>query len=257
MLQINSVSKKFVTGADVHTALDNVNLHVEKGDFITMIGSNGAGKSTLFNSISGNITVDSGQIILDGKDITFLPPHKRAGKIGRLFQDPMRGTAPDMTVAENLALAYHSGSWLAPITKNDKEFFYQLLKDMDLGLENRMERLAGLLSGGQRQALSLLMATVNAPSLLLLDEHTAALDPAAAEKVLAMTEKVIHDNNLTCIMVTHNMSQALELGNRLIMMDSGRIVADIRARQKKDMTVNDLISMFKSTGNTTDRVLLG
>ncbi len=257
MLKIENLSKTFKTGIEQRTALDNVSLHVKNGDFITMIGSNGAGKSTLFNTIIGSVLPDKGKIILSGTDITFSSPHQRARKIGCLFQDPMRGTAPGMTVAQNLALAYHSGNWLAPLTKADKEYFYYKLKDIDIGLEDRLDRLVGLLSGGQRQALSLVMATINSPQLLLLDEHTAALDPYTTEKILDMTDRIIKENNLTCIMITHDMNSALQLGNRIVMMDNGRVLADIGKDEKSNMSIDDLIGFFKNSSHATDRVLLG
>lgn len=260
MLTIQEISKTFNPGTNnSKTALNKLSLHVPKGDFITIIGSNGAGKSTLFNAICGGFYVDEGSIQLDGKDITFDQEHKRAKSIGHLFQDPMRGSAPGMTIEENLALAAGHGGWFSSISRSDRELFRERLAMLDMGLENRMKQPVGLLSGGQRQALTLLMSTFNPPKLLLLDEHTAALDPATAEKVLAMTKRVIAENKLTCLMVTHNMQSALELGNRTIMMDSGRVIFDTSGEDRSKLSVNDLLRLFhEKTGETldNDRMLL-
>ena len=264
MLNIVDISKTFNPGTvNEKTALSHLSLHLQPGDFVSIIGSNGAGKSTLLNAIAGSFYVDNGSITLDGKDITFTPDHKRSKVIGRLFQDPLKGTAPSMTIEENLALAYlRSAQGKAPfsrITKKDKEYFSEKLKLLGMGLENRMRQPVGLLSGGQRQALTLLMATLVTPKLLLLDEHTAALDPGTAEKVLELTRTVIADNHITCLMVTHNMKQALELGNRTLMMADGDIVLDVSGKERTGMTVDDLLRRFKAgTGKDldNDRILL-
>ena len=225
MLELKNVSKTFNPGTeDEKKALENVTLTVKDGDFISIIGANGAGKSTLFNAICGSFLTDSGKIILNGRDITMLPEYKRARVIGRLFQDPMRGSAPDMSIEENLALAAGRGGWLSRVSKADKEEFREKLSLLGMGLENRMKQHVGQLSGGQRQALTLMMATMNTPQLLLLDEHTAALDPATAEKVLDITKKTVEENNLTCLMITHNMQSALDLGNRTVMMNNGKVI---------------------------------
>ncbi len=260
MLKIDSISKTFNPGTvNEKTAIKDLSLHLKKGDFATIIGSNGAGKSTLFNAICGDFLTDSGSVALDGKDITFLPQHARAKNIGRLYQDPMRGSAPGMTIEENLALAAGSGGWLSHVSRADRKKFREKLKLLDIGLENRMEQPVGLLSGGQRQALTLLMATMVPPKLLLLDEHTAALDPATAEKVLDLTRRIVEENNLTCLMITHNMQSALELGNRVIMMDSGNIVLDIGGEEKKGLTVESLLRKFHAGAGKdldNDRILL-
>ena len=260
MLSISHISKTFNPGTiDAKKALDDLSLEVKKGDFITIIGANGAGKSTLFNAISGSFITDSGKIILDGTDITLMPEHKRAKQVGRLFQDPMRGSAPGMTVEENLALAAGKGGWLSFVSKADKKLFRERVALLNMGLENRMSQPVGLLSGGQRQALTLMMATINPPKLLLLDEHTAALDPATAEKVLELTETIVKDNNLTCLMVTHNMQSALDLGNRTIMMNQGNVVMDVEGDERKALTVPDLLLKFKEAAGKdldNDRMLL-
>ena len=260
MLNISHISKTFNPGTvNEKKALSDLSLCLEPGDFVTIIGSNGAGKSTLFNAVSGSFFTDSGSIELDGQDITFQPEFKRAKSIGRLFQDPMRGSAPGMTIEENLALAAGSGGWFSHITRRDKERFRAQLSLLEMGLEDRMKQPVGLLSGGQRQALTLLMATMNPPWLLLLDEHTAALDPGTAEKVLKITREVVAENQITTLMVTHNMQQALELGNRTLMMDAGRIVLDVQGEERKGMTVSDLLARFKAgagRGLDNDRILL-
>lgn len=260
MLTLDNISKTFNPGTvNSKLALDKLSLDVENGDFITVIGANGAGKSTMFNAISGVFMTDSGSIILDGKDITFMPEYKRSKTIGRLFQDPMKGSAPDMTIEENLALAAGRGGWLSRIKKSDREFFREKLSELDMGLENRMNNPVGLLSGGQRQALTLMMATINPPKLLLLDEHTAALDPKTAEKVLELTTKIVDENKLTCLMVTHNMQSALELGNRTIMMMDGRIIYDVKGKEREKLSVQDLLDRFKENAGralTNDRMLL-
>lgn len=246
MLTISHVSKSFNPGTvNEKKALTDLSLHLAPGDFVTIIGSNGAGKSTLFNAIAGDFLADSGSIILDGQDITFAPAHKRSKHIGRLFQDPMRGSAPGMTIEENLSMASGRGGWLSHITRSDRALFRDKLALLDMGLEDRMRQPVGLLSGGQRQALTLLMATFCPPKLLLLDEHTAALDPATAEKVLEITKDVVAEHQITTLMVTHNMRQALELGNRTLMMDSGGIVLDVAGEQRAKMTVADLLAQFK------------
>ena len=260
MLTISHISKTFNPGTvNEKRALTDLSLHLAPGDFVTIIGSNGAGKSTLFNAISGSFYVDSGSIVVDGKDVTFMPEYKRARHIGRLFQDPMRGSAPGMTIEENLALAAGSGGWFSHMTRGDRERFRDRLALLDMGLEDRMKQPVGLLSGGQRQALTLLMATMNPPWLLMLDEHTAALDPATAEKVLDITRRVVEENHITTLMVTHNMQDALAMGNRTLMMDSGRIVLDVSGEERAGMTVADLLERFhRGAGRALDddRILL-
>ena len=260
MLKISHISKTFNPGTiNEKKAITDLSLELKKGDFATIIGSNGAGKSTLFNAICGDFFTDSGSIELDGRDITFTPQHARARSIGRLYQDPMRGTAPGMTIEENLALAAGKGGWLSHVTHQEKERFHEELKLLDIGLEARMSQPVGLLSGGQRQALTLLMATMNPPKLLLLDEHTAALDPGTAEKVLNLTRRIVEEHQLTCLMITHNMNSALELGNRILMMDSGNIVLNIGGEEKKNMTVEGLLEKFRIGAGKAldnDRILL-
>ena len=265
MLKLSGVSKTFNPGTvNEKKALTNVDLRLERGDFITIVGSNGAGKSTLFNAISGVFFADAGSIVLDGEAITFQPEYRRSREIGRLFQDPMKGTAPHMTIEENLALAYlraakHQRAFFSRVNKEDKAFFREQLSLLGMGLEARMRQPVGLLSGGQRQALTLLMATMVPPKLLLLDEHTAALDPGTAEKVLALTKDIVARQNITCLMVTHNMKNALELGNRTLMMDAGRIVLDIGGEERKGLTVEDLLSRFRAGAGKdldNDRILL-
>lgn len=260
MLSLSHISKTFNPGTvNEKKAITDLSLHLEPGDFVTIIGSNGAGKSTLFNAIAGSFFTDSGSIFLDGKDITFQPEFRRAKQMGRLFQDPMRGSAPGMTIEENLALAAGSGGWFSRITRRDKERFRDQLALLDMGLENRMRQPVGLLSGGQRQALTLLMATMVPPKLLLLDEHTAALDPATAEKVLRLTREIVEGERITCLMITHNMKNALELGNRTFMMDAGRVVLDISGEERKGLTVDDLLERFRAGAGKNldnDRILL-
>ncbi len=260
MLTLTNVTKIFNAGTvDEKVALNNVNLHINKGDFATIIGSNGAGKSTLFNAIAGSFYTDAGTITLDGKDITLMPDHQRSKTIGRLFQDPMKGSAPGMTIEENLALAAGRGGWLGRVKKSDRELFREKLAELSMGLEDRMTQKVGLLSGGQRQALTLVMATINPPKLLLLDEHTAALDPGTAEKVLDLTERVIKQYSLTCLMITHNMQSALELGNRTLMMEQGNIIYDVSGEERSGLTVNDLLAKFKEASGKSldnDRMLL-
>lgn len=260
MLDINGVSKTFNPGTtDAKLALNKLSLRLKEGEFASIIGANGAGKSTLFNAICGSFLCDEGSISLDGEDITLQPEHKRSEKIGRLFQDPLRGTAPNMTIEENLALAAGTGKWFSRTSRAQREEYREKLRLLNMGLEDRMKQNVGLLSGGQRQALTLMMATINVPKLLLLDEHTAALDPAAAEKVLELTERIVGENGLTCLMVTHNMSSALKLGSRTIMMDGGRIIMDLCGHERKGMTVDNLTAAFrKGTGRSldNDRMLL-
>lgn len=264
MLEIKNVYKTFHPGTvNAKTAISGLSLKLEEGDFVTIIGSNGAGKSTLFNAIAGAFYVDEGNIELDGKDITFVPEYKRSRNIGRLFQDPMGGTAPGMTIEENLSLSYLRASKgsnpFSRITKKDKEIFREKIKTLNMGLEDRMNQSVGLLSGGQRQALTLLMATMVTPKLLLLDEHTAALDPGTAEKVLNLTKEIVEREHITCMMITHNMHQALELGNRTFMMSDGKIVLDVRDEEREKMTVEDLLLRFREGAGRrldNDRILL-
>ena len=260
MLKIENVSLTFNPGTvNEKKALENLSLHLEKGDFVTILGSNGAGKSTLFNAIAGTFLPDSGKIYLDGKDITKLPDYKRSKEIGRLFQDPLKGTAPSMTIEENLALAYlrasNSKSPFSMVSKADREEFRERLKMLNLGLEDRMNQPVGLLSGGQRQALTLLMATLVTPKILLLDEHTAALDPGTAEIVLDLTKRIVAENNITCLMITLNLASSLALGNRTIMMAGGRIVLDLKNEQRSGLTVDDLLRMFRNQGLDNDRIM--
>lgn len=239
--------------------IHDLSLHLDPGDFVTIIGSNGAGKSTLFNAICGDFLTDSGSIVVNGQDVTFMPSYKRSKHIGRLFQDPMRGSAPGMTIEENLALAAGSGGWFSHVGAREKKSFRDRLAQLDMGLEDRMRQPVGLLSGGQRQALTLLMSTMNPPWLLLLDEHTAALDPATAEKVLEITKDVVAEHSITTLMVTHNMTQALELGNRTLMMNAGDIVLDVSGEERAHMTVNDLLDRFRQGAGKAldnDRMLL-
>ena len=260
MLTLSHISKTFNPGTvNEKKALTDISLHLDAGDFATIIGANGAGKSTLFNAIGGSFLADSGTIVLDGEDITFKPEYRRARCIGRLFQDPMSGSAPGMTIEENLALASGHGGWLSHLGNADRELFREKLAQLGMGLEDRLRQPVGLLSGGQRQALTLMMATIVPPKLLLLDEHTAALDPGTAEKVLELTKKIVAENKLTCLMITHNMQSALELGNRTLMMDSGRIILDVGGGERSSLTVNDLLERFKAgVGKAldNDRMLL-
>ena len=260
MLKINNISKTFYPGTvNEKQALKDLSLHLDKGDFVTILGSNGAGKSTLFNAIAGTFPVDSGTIRLDGTNITSQPDYKRSKYIGRMFQDPLKGTAPNMTIEENLALAYmRASSHTSPfsmISKADRAGFREKLAQLELGLEDRMDHPVGLLSGGQRQALTLLMATLVTPKLLLLDEHTAALDPDTAEKVLELTRKIVAENGITCLMITHNIPSALSLGNRTIMMHNGSIVLELAGEERANMTTEDLLKAFHRQGISNDRVL--
>ena len=258
MLTLTNIQKTFGIGTvNEKKALKGIDLHLDRGDFVTVLGSNGAGKSTLFGAIAGSFQPDTGSVVLDGRDITALPDYKRSKVIGRLFQDPLRGTAPSMTIEENMALAYlrasHARSPFSTVTKADRAGFREKLSMLGLGLEDRMDHPVGLLSGGQRQALTLLMAAMNKPRILLLDEHTAALDPKTAEKVLTMTKKVIGRDHLTSLMITHNMRDALRFGNRLIMMNAGRIVVDVNAEEKAKLTIPDLLALFeKASGSALD-----
>ena len=260
MLKINNISKTFNPGTvNEKKALSGLSLHLEKGDFVTILGSNGAGKSTLFGAIAGSFPVDEGDIRLDGQNITSQPDYKRSKYIGRLFQDPLKGTAPNMTIEENLALAYmRASSHTSPfsmISKADRVDFRERLAQLELGLEDRMDHPVGLLSGGQRQALTLLMATLVTPKLLLLDEHTAALDPATAEKVLNLTEKIVRENGITCLMITHNIPSALSLGNRTIMMNNGQIVLELSGERRANITTEELLRAFHEQGMSNDRIL--
>ena len=260
MLELKNISKPVHPGTvNEKKALDGLSLTLEAGDFVTIVGSNGAGKSTLFNAIAGSFYVDAGSVVVAGNDVTYMPEYKRARHIGRLFQDPMRGTAPHMTIEENLALAAGSGGWFSPMTKGDRARFRDKLALLDMGLEDRMRQPVGLLSGGQRQALTLLMATMVPPWLLLLDEHTAALDPATAEKVLHITREVVAEHKITTLMITHNMQNALDLGNRTLMMDGGGIVLDIQGEERAHMTVSGLLERFRAGAGKAldnDRILL-
>ena len=263
MLTLDHISKTFNPGTiNEKRALDGLSLHLKPGDFVTVIGGNGAGKSTMLNAVAGVWPVDDGRIILDGVDVTAMPEYRRAQYIGRVFQDPMMGTAANMQIEENLALAARRGKkrtlrW--GVTKAEREEYHERLKTLGLGLEDRMTAKVGLLSGGQRQALTLMMATFKPPKLLLLDEHTAALDPATAEKVLEITRQTVSENRITTLMVTHNMHQALELGNRTLMMDRGHIILDVAGAERAGMTVEDLLAKFKSGAGKAldnDRILL-
>ena len=265
MLILKNVSKTFNPGTvNEKCALNNVNLTLKKGDFATIIGSNGAGKSTLFNAITGVFFVDRGLIVLGDEDITYEREHVRSKVIGHLFQDPLKGTAPHMTIEENMALAYlrtttSKNAYFSRIRQADKKKFREQLALLNMGLEDRMKQPVGLLSGGQRQALTLLMATMVTPKILLLDEHTAALDPATAEKVLELTKQIVKERQITCLMVTHNMHQALELGNRTLMMNAGQIVLDVEGEARKKMSVEDLLSQFAVKAGEAldnDRILL-
>ncbi len=254
MLKITNLQKTFNPGTvNAKTALAGVDLHLKDGDFVTVIGGNGAGKSTILNAIAGVWKPDYGTIEIDGIDVTNMPEHKRAQYLGRVFQDPMKGTSPDMEIDENLSIAARRGTkrrlvW--GIRKGERETYRKMLADLELGLEDRLSAKVGLLSGGQRQALTLLMATLRRPKLLLLDEHTAALDPKTAAKVLEITDKVVRENHLTTLMITHNMRDAITYGNRLIMMNEGRIVVDVEGEEKKNLTIEDLMSLFtKASGN--------
>ena len=263
MLDLQHISKTFNPGTvNAKTALRDLSLTLHEGDFVTVIGGNGAGKSTMLNAVAGSFSVDTGRIMIDGTDVTHLPEHKRAAFIGRVFQDPMMGTAPTMQIEENLALAARRGQrrglkW--GVTNAEREEYHEKLKMLGLGLEDRMTAKVGLLSGGQRQALTLLMASLKRPKLLLLDEHTAALDPTTAAKVLELSNKIVAENGLTAMMITHNMTDAIRHGNRLIMMNEGRIILDIAGEEKKKLTKRDLLERFAALAGVqeeTDAVLL-
>ena len=256
MLKIENVYKTFNAGTvNEKVALQGLNLHLKEGDFVTVIGGNGAGKSTMLNAVTGVFGVDSGKILIDGVDVTTLPEYKRAKFIGRVFQDPMMGTAATMQIEENLALAARRGNprtLRIGITKAEREEYMEKLKILDLGLEDRMTAKVGLLSGGQRQALTLLMATLQKPKLLLLDEHTAALDPKTAAKVLDATQKIVEKDHLTTLMITHNMRDAITYGNRLIMMYNGHIVVDVSGEEKKNLTVEQLLNLFSQASGSDE-----
>ena len=264
MLEIIGVKKTFSPGTiNEKVALNGLDLTLEDGDFVTVIGGNGAGKSTMLNAIAGVWKVDSGKILIDGVDVTGLPEHKRAKYLGRVFQDPMMGTAADMQIEENLALATRRGKrkslFRAGITRSERALYRELLSELGLGLEDRLSEKVGLLSGGQRQALTLLMAARQSPKLLLLDEHTAALDPKTAQKVLEITDRIVNENSLTTLMITHNMKDAIAHGNRLIMMHEGRVIVDVKGEEKKRLTVEDLLELFtRASGNefSNDRAIL-
>ena len=260
MLKLDHIKKTFNPGTvNEKRALNDLSLHLAPGDFVTVLGSNGAGKSTMFNAIAGTFQPDSGSVILDGRDITSLPDYKRSKFIGRMFQDPLKGTAPSMTIEENLALAYlrasRSRSPFSMVSAAERREFREKLAQLGLGLENRMNAMVGLLSGGQRQALTLLMATLVTPKLLLLDEHTAALDPATAEKVLELTKKIVAENSITCLMITHNVQSALQLGNRTIMMKDGQIVMELSGTRRSTITTDELLKAFHDHGVDNDRIL--
>lgn len=260
MLKLSNISKTFNPGTvNAKLALNSLNLELKKGDFVTILGSNGAGKSTLFNAIAGSFPLDTGTVELDGQNITAMPDYKRSKFIGRLFQDPLKGTAPNMTIEENLALAYmRASSTHSPfsmVSSRDRKDFRERLARLGLGLEDRMEQNVGLLSGGQRQALTLLMATLVPPKLLLLDEHTAALDPGTADKVLELTRQIVAQHGITCLMITHNISSALSLGNRTIMMKDGSIVLELSGETREKMTVPQLLSRFHTQVGDNDRIL--
>lgn len=262
MLRLENIHKTFGRGnIEEKKALRGLNLQLKEGDFVTIVGSNGAGKSTLFNTISGKFTIDEGSIYLDNKDITGISEHKRARGIGRLMQDPLKGTAPSLTILENLALAYGrtSSSGIFAANKKDIGYFKDLLSSLDIGLEDRMKTPVGNLSGGQRQAVTLLMCTIASPKLLLLDEHTAALDPVNAKKITDVTERIIMEANITAMMITHDIREALRIGNRTIVMDDGEIILDIKGEERKGFTLENLLTFFKgSRGNhmADDRILL-
>lgn len=262
MLKITNLHKTFDPGTiNAKTALDGIDLHLEDGDFVTVIGGNGAGKSTLLNAIAGVWKPDFGTIEIDGIDVTLMPEYRRAKYLGRVFQDPMKGTAPDMEIAENLFIASRRGTkrrFVWGVRKKDRALYKELLATLELGLEDRISHKVGLLSGGQRQAVTLLMATLNRPKLLLLDEHTASLDPKTAVKVLELTDQIVQRNKLTTLMITHNMKEAISHGNRLIMMHEGRIIVDISGEEKKNLTVEQLLSLFMqaSDGDISDRMVL-
>ncbi len=263
MLEIKNLSKTFLKGTpNEHKALDGISLSLDKGEFVTVIGSNGAGKSTLFNAIAGEFLCDGGKIVLDEKNITYQKEYIRAKDIGRLFQDPMRGTAPDLTIEENLALVYSKATrhFFSPaLKKRDIEFFREKLLKLNMGLEDRLKTKMGQLSGGQRQAVTLMMSTLVTPKLLLLDEHTAALDPLTAEKVLDITQRIVAENSITTMMITHNIKSALKLGTRTIMLECGKSVLDLKGDERNNMTVQDLLGLYRQKSGKeldNDRMLL-
>lgn len=263
MLEIKNLSKTFLKGTpNEHKALDGISLSLDKGEFVTVIGSNGAGKSTLFNAIAGEFLCDGGKIVLDGKNITYQKEYIRAKNIGRLFQDPMRGTAPDLTIEENLALVYSKATrpiFSPALKKRDVEFFREKLLKLNMGLEDRLKTKMGQLSGGQRQAVTLMMSTLVTPKLLLLDEHTAALDPLTAEKVLDITQRIVAENSITTMMITHNIKSALKLGTRTIMLERGKSVLDLKGDERNNMTVQDLLELYRQKSGKeldNDRMLL-
>ena len=263
MIELRNAVKIFEKGTAIeHTALNRLSLHVEKGEFVTILGSNGAGKSTLFNAICGTFLLDSGRVLLDGNDITYMPEHKRSAMIGRVFQDPMKGTAPHMTIEENLSLAYsrrHAKPLSFAPSRRQTALFRERLAEFGMGLEDRMKTKVGLLSGGQRQAVTLLMCTIVPPKLLLLDEHTAALDPATADKVMAITRKAVEDDHLTTLMITHNMASALSTGTRTIMMDEGNILLDLSGEEREHTSVDYLLKLYagsKHRAFDNDRMML-
>ncbi len=259
MLEMINVSKTFNPDTSyAQKAIDNLSLKVDDGEFICLIGANGSGKSTLFSLIAGSIFSDEGKIFIDGKNVTMDEEYERANYIGRLFQDPMLGSAPDLSVYENLMLAAKQGGWLSIPNKKEKEYLREKLKELDMGLEDRMNTPVRLLSGGQRQALTLIMATINPPKLLLLDEHTAALDPESGKKVIELTEKIVSQNHITCLMITHNMEQALRLGNRTLMLAEGKIIYDVSGEEREKLQVEDLVRKFKDTvgKDLDDKILL-
>ena len=263
MLTLKQLDKTFGAGtASAHHALCGIDLTLQDGEFVTVIGSNGAGKSTLFGAVSGSFFVDRGRIVLDGEDITYLPEHKRAKRIARIFQDPMRGTAPDLTIEENLALVYSKATrhlFSPALKKRDVEFFREKLLKLNMGLEDRLKTKMGQLSGGQRQAVTLMMSTLVTPKLLLLDEHTAALDPLTAEKVLDITQRIVAENSITTMMITHNIKSALKLGTRTIMLECGKSVLDLKGDERNNMTVQDLLGLYRQKSGKeldNDRMLL-
>ena len=264
MLDLVNRQKTFSRGTvNAHVGLDGLSLHLNRGEFVTVLGSNGAGKSTLFNAICGSFLLDGGRVQLDGRDITFLPEHARARQIGRVFQDPMKGTAPGMTIEENLALSYtraHSGPFSMALSRKKYEIFRDALARYGLGLEDRMKTRVGLLSGGQRQVVTLLMCTLVTPKLLLLDEHTAALDPATAEKIMDITGQIVREGHITTMMITHNIRTALKTGSRTIMMDAGKMILDVSGEERARMTVEGLMKLYlesKKEALDNDRMLLG
>lgn len=262
MLEIKNLRVIFNEGTvNEKIALDNINLKLEDGDFVTIIGSNGAGKSTLLNSIAGDIEVESGRIYNNSRDITYEKLHKRARYIGRLYQDPLKGTAPNMTIEENLGLAFSRGKKMRfgfAVRKEDHKFFKEVCAKLGLGLEDRLKNPVGLLSGGQRQALTLLMATLEAPELLLLDEHTAALDPKTAKQILEITKEIVEKNNITTLMITHNIQNALEYGNKTLVMNRGKIIKILEGEERRNIKIEDIMNLYSNSGESlSDRAILG